>query len=57
MDRVIDGEYKIYNPLNHYFKIDITGALIKLVKERNEEPKLTTRNSWLGMSFTKDPKA
>ena len=57
MDRVIDGEDKIYNPLNHYFKIDITGALIKLVKERDEEPKLTTRNSWLGMSFKKDSKA
>ena len=57
MDRVIDGEEIIYNPLNHYFKIDITGALIKLVKERNEEPKLSSRNSWLAISFTKDPKA
>jgi len=56
MDRIIDGEDKIYNPLNHYFTIDITGALIKLVKERSDEPKTSSRNSWLGMSFTKDPK-
>ena len=53
MDRIIDGDDMIYNPLNHYFSIDITGALIKLVKERNEEPKMSSRNSWLGMSFTK----
>jgi len=57
MDRIIEGDDIIYNPLNHYFSIDITGALIKLVKERSEEsPKTSSRNTWLGMSFTKDKK-